>query len=87
MYSLPQSYNQTSKCKRCICPNAYVISGIAFDRYGNRLGHGKGYYDKLLAQLSNVYKIGLCFSFQFVEELPVAENDIKMDIILTTNQK
>ena len=67
--------------------NVAVISGIAFDRYGNRLGHGKGYYDKLLAQLSNVYKIGLCFSFQFVEELPVAENDIKMDIILTTNQK
>ena len=24
MYSLPQSYNQTSKCKRCICPNAYI---------------------------------------------------------------
>ena len=37
--------------------NVAVISGIAFDRYGNRLGHGKGYYDKLLAQLSNVYKI------------------------------
>lgn len=67
--------------------NVAVIPGIAFDRYGNRLGHGKGYYDKLLAQLSNVYKIGLCFNFQFVEELPVAENDIKMDIILTTDQK
>ena len=28
MYSLPQSYNQTSKCKRCICPNAYLNKSI-----------------------------------------------------------
>lgn len=44
MYSLPQSYNQTSKCKRCICPNAYGTTPLTFltshDTYFT-LGYGK----------------------------------------------
>ena len=60
-----------------------VVPGLAFDMYGNRLGHGKGYYDKLLVELLNAYKIGLCFDFQIVEQLPVTQRDIKMDTILT----
>ena len=38
MYSLPQSYNQTSKCKRCISSNAYCCDGSAAERYRNIYG-------------------------------------------------
>ncbi|KAA6318447.1 5-formyltetrahydrofolate cyclo-ligase [termite gut metagenome] len=59
-----------------------VIPGIAFDRLGNRLGRGKGYYDKLLPHLS-AYKIGIGFSFQLVEEVPAREFDVRMDEVIT----
>lgn len=60
-----------------------IIPGIAFDRNGNRLGRGKGYYDRLLPSLSNAYKIGVCFSFQLYPEIPVTETDTRMDEVVT----
>jgi 5-formyltetrahydrofolate cyclo-ligase len=58
-----------------------VIPGVAFDRSGNRLGRGKGYYDRLLPLLS-AYKIGVGFSFQLVEEVPASELDVRMDEVI-----
>jgi 5-formyltetrahydrofolate cyclo-ligase len=60
-----------------------IIPGMAFDKQNNRMGRGKGYYDRLLPKLTNVYKIGICFSFQLLIEIPVTENDVKMDCIIT----
>lgn len=59
-----------------------VIPGMAFDRKNNRLGRGKGYYDRFLAKIPDVYKIGICFDFQKIEMLPVGEHDIRMDEVL-----
>lgn len=59
-----------------------VVPGMAFDRRGNRLGRGKGYYDRLLAQLPDAYKIGVCFPFQLVPGVPAAEHDIPMDEVI-----
>lgn len=58
-----------------------VVPGVAFDREKNRLGHGKGYYDKILPQLA-AYKIGICFPFQLVEKVPADSFDVKMDAII-----
>ncbi|WP_372752721.1 5-formyltetrahydrofolate cyclo-ligase [Labilibaculum sp.] len=58
-----------------------VVPGIAFDRENNRMGRGKAYYDRLLKSLS-AYKLGLCFDFQMLEQVPVDEHDIKMDEIV-----
>lgn len=54
-----------------------VIPGVAFDRRGNRLGHGAGYYDRFLAHpaLSRTALAGLAYSFQIVAELPAAPWD------------
>lgn len=60
-----------------------VIPGVAFDRNGNRLGRGKGYYDRLLPHLKGCHKIGICFPYQLVEEVPVEPFDIPMDEVLT----
>ena len=59
----------------------FIVPGIAFDKELNRLGHGKGYYDKYLA-LSKGYKIGVCFSSQMTDHLTVDEHDIKMDLVI-----
>ena len=56
--------------------------GMAFDEAGHRLGRGKGYYDRFLARVPNLYKIGLCFSWQVVAHIPCDEHDIRMDRII-----
>lgn len=61
-----------------------VIPGMAFDRMGNRLGRGKGYYDRLLPHLPHAYKLGLCFPFQFLdEEIPHEPHDCQMDEVIS----
>ena len=61
------------------------IPGVSFDRQGNRLGRGKGYYDRLLHKAS-LYKIGICFHFQLRETpLPADALDIPMDEVWTEN--
>ena len=62
-----------------------IVPGVAFDKTGNRLGHGKGYYDRLLEQ-SNVVSIGLCFEFQLVEKILTEHHDKPVDIIITENR-
>lgn len=64
------------------CIDLVIVPGIAFDQGGNRLGRGKGYYDRTLPLLSNAYKIGLCFPFQILESIPHEEHDIKMDYVV-----
>lgn len=62
--------------------DAAIIPGMAFDADGHRLGRGKGYYDRFLARVPSLYKIGLCFSWQMVEHVPYNEHDIVMDEII-----
>lgn len=59
-----------------------IIPAIAFDKRGMRLGFGKGYYDKFLAEFKGV-KIGVGYEFQVLDALPVSAHDIGMDIIIT----
>lgn len=63
-----------------------IIPGVVFDRNMNRLGRGKGYYDKLLPQLTNTHLIGVCFSFQLKDCMHVESHDHPMDLIITQNE-
>lgn len=58
-----------------------IIPGVAFDRQGHRLGRGKGYYDRLLCNIK-AFRIGVCFPFQQLDQIPYAEHDIRMDKIV-----
>lgn len=64
-----------------------VVPGMAFDMSGNRIGRGKGYYDRLLPLLKHAYKIGVCFPFQMVESVPHGVYDTRMDEIVTISQQ
>lgn len=61
-----------------------IVPGVAFDRKKNRLGHGKGYYDKFLSKI-NKTKMGVCFDFQLLDMLVVEDFDIPMDYIISEN--
>jgi len=60
----------------------YIIPGVAFDKQGNRLGRGGGFYDKLLFG-KNSFKIGLAFEIQIVDTVPHEAHDIPMDFVVT----
>lgn len=60
-----------------------IIPGVVFDKNLNRLGRGKGYYDKLLPLLDNAYLVGICFSFQLKDTIPIEPHDFPMNSIVT----
>ena len=59
-----------------------LVPGLAFSANGARLGYGKGYYDTFFAQ-HPVLKLGLCYDFQLVPQVPTQPHDVRMDGILT----
>jgi 5-formyltetrahydrofolate cyclo-ligase len=60
-----------------------VLPMLGFDRTGGRIGYGAGYYDRFLSKHPNLRKVGIAFACQEVGNLPVDENDIRMDTIIT----
>jgi 5-formyltetrahydrofolate cyclo-ligase len=64
---------------------AWLVPGVAFDRNGNRLGRGMGYYDGLLRNAHGL-KVALTYDFQLVNEVPAEAHDVPMDFIVTENQ-
>lgn len=61
-----------------------IVPGVAFDRNKNRLGRGKGYYDRFFRKFKPV-KIGVGFDCQLLKTVPTNKYDQKMDIIITPN--
>ena len=59
------------------------IPGLAFDRYGFRIGYGGGYYDRFLNSFPVKVKVGVCFSFQLFEKVPHDPFDVPVDYITT----
>ena len=59
-----------------------IVPAMAFDNKGHRLGRGKGFYDRLLAN-SPVTKIGVAFSTQILKTVPADAFDVGMDIVIT----
>jgi len=60
-----------------------IIPGVAFDDECNRIGYGKGYYDRFLGKNDIGYIVGLAFENQMVKYIPINELDQKVDCIIT----
>ncbi|MBP5758124.1 MAG: 5-formyltetrahydrofolate cyclo-ligase [Bacteroidales bacterium] len=63
-----------------------IVPGVAFDRQRNRMGRGRGFYDRLL-RLQNATKIGVAFDFQLLDHIPAEPFDIKMDRVVTESSE
>ena len=59
-----------------------IVPGVAFDADGNRLGRGKGYYDRLLPQIA-APRVGVAYDCQIVEHIPADPHDIPMTLVVT----
>ncbi len=63
-------------------PDLILVPGLAFSEKGDRLGFGKGYYDRFLSEAKGL-KVGLCYGFQIVPSLPSEPHDVRLDAVIT----
>ncbi len=77
----------TGECKAVdYTPDMILVPGSVFDRKFNRLGYGRGYYDRYLREKGYervVWKIALGFACQVVDQVPMDEKDVPVDMIIT----
>ena len=68
-------------------PDLILVPILAFDRKKYRLGYGKGFYDRYLnrylKKFKNILTVGIAFSFQRHDNLPISQKDVKLDYIIT----
>lgn len=62
-----------------------IIPGMAFDRMGHRMGRGRGYYDRLLPQLTAAKLQGICFPFQLLEHVPTDAHDVAVHEVISSS--
>ena len=73
--------------KKKIIPDLIMIPLVAFDNRLNRIGYGKGYYDRSLKKINKIKKnaisLGIAYSFQKCQKIPTNKHDFKLDYIFT----
>ncbi|MCC8028878.1 MAG: 5-formyltetrahydrofolate cyclo-ligase [Lachnospiraceae bacterium] len=71
----------------CSVPDTLVLTpGVAFDRFGNRMGFGKGYYDRHFSGENGCVMLGVCYELQMAVRLPTEDWDVLLPWIVTENQ-
>ena len=81
IYGIPEPISKSK-----VVPEILLIPLVAFDGQLNRLGYGGGFYDRYISNIQKnkkIIKIGLGFSFQKIDKIPVNRYDKKLDYILT----
>lgn len=77
-YGIEEPIGHNSNINNFVC----IMPLLAIDQNGNRIGFGKGYYDKFL-QNKNCIKIGLCYDFQIIDNIKSDTHDVPLDIIIS----
>ena len=82
-FGIPEPKNSKKK----IIPDLIMVPLVAFDNRLNRIGYGKGYYDRSLRKISkkkkNAISLGIAYSFQRCRKIPINNHDFKLDYIFT----
>lgn len=84
--ALPESISATGMIKDDEIDGSQVLvllPGAAFDKKGNRIGYGKGFYDRYLQAHPKCRRIGLAYSAQCLEEIPAEPFDIRVEAVIT----
>lgn len=63
-----------------------IVPGVVFDVCGHRIGHGMGYYDRLLKHTIRAHSIGLAFEYQIIKAIPAEEHDEKVQMVVTEDR-
>ena len=78
---------EPNKKKKEIIPDLIMVPLVAFDKHLNRIGYGKGYYDRSLEKINKIKKkaisLGIAYSFQKSRSIPTNKYDFKLDYIFT----
>ena len=78
---------EPNNLRKEIIPDLIIVPLVAFDSNLNRIGYGKGYYDRSLKQIRKIKKnaifLGIAYSFQKCKQIPVNNHDFKLDYIFT----
>lgn len=75
-YEIHLSLDRAEEC-------AVFVPGLAFDKKCGRIGYGGGYYDRFLGTFRKKMAVGLCYTEQIVDEVPMGENDVQPDLVVT----
>jgi len=84
-YNIPEPSHHKAKKIDIEKIDLVFVPGLVFDKRGHRIGFGKGHYDHFLAQIS-APKIGICFDFQIIDNIPEEAHDEIVDIIVTPSK-
>ena len=75
---------------KIVYPNVLLVPLVAYDKYLNRLGYGGGFYDRYIKKIkkrNKILTIGLGYTFQKINKVPINKYDIKLDFIITEKNK
>lgn len=84
--ALPESISEPGMYRGPAADGSQVLillPGAAFDKRGNRIGYGKGFYDRYLYRFPKCHRIGLAYSIQCVDEIPAEPLDISVEAVIT----
>ena len=81
-------YNFYSPSDRAITvnPNKIIVPCLAYNFIGNRLGYGKGFYDKYYYNFKKISYIGFAYNFQNIKSLPRLKHDLKLNFIVNESK-
>ncbi len=66
-----------------ITNSCMIVPGVAFHKNGNRIGYGKGFYDRFLAKYTDISTVGICFDLQMTDKMPFEAFDVQLEYVIT----
>lgn len=81
---VPSTIRAESELDLPFTPDFVLVPGLGFSTAGHRLGRGGGFYDRLLAgRARSAFKLGVCFSLQLLETIPIEAHDSVLDAVIS----